>query len=102
MRIALEYAITSRFEVGGRSSLNKVVDGFLKYKALQQSTGAHAMPVSMTLFSSAAVTTLALRRWPRPHVAFAHVPTPTRRYWPQVQLQLVVATYAHAHSPQPR
>ncbi|MDJ0363638.1 DUF5777 family beta-barrel protein [Hymenobacter sp. H14-R3] len=59
IRIALEYAVTDRFEVGvGRSSLNKVVDGFLKYKALQQSTGTHAMPVSVTLFSSAAITTL--------------------------------------------
>jgi len=58
LRLGFEYALTDRFEVGvGRSSLNKVYDGFLKYKAIQQTTGAHAVPVSVTLFTSAAVMT---------------------------------------------
>jgi long-subunit fatty acid transport protein len=58
VRLALEYAVTDRLEVGlGRSSLGKTIDGFLKYKAIQQSAGAHAMPVSVTLLTSAAVTT---------------------------------------------
>ena len=59
IRLGLEYAITDRFEVGvGRSSLVKTLDGFVKYKAIQQTTGTRAMPVSVTLFSSAAVSTL--------------------------------------------
>ena len=59
IRLGLEYAITDRFEVGvGRSSLAKTLDGFVKYKAIQQTTGTRAMPVSVTLFSSAAVSTL--------------------------------------------
>jgi hypothetical protein len=59
MRIALEYAVTDRLEIGvGRSTLDKTVDGFLKYRAIRQSTGAHAMPVSVTLFASSAITTL--------------------------------------------
>jgi opacity protein-like surface antigen len=58
VRIALEYAITDRLEVGfGRSSLDRTLDGFVKYRALRQSTGLHAMPVSVTLLGSAAVTT---------------------------------------------
>ena len=62
MRIALEYALTDRLEIGiGRSTLDKTVDGFLKYRAIRQSTGAHAVPVSVTLFGSAAVTTLHYR-----------------------------------------
>lgn len=59
MRLALEYAITDRLEIGvGRSTLDKTVDGFLKYRAIRQSTGANAMPVSVTLFGSSAITTL--------------------------------------------
>ncbi|TDN37333.1 hypothetical protein E4631_00145 [Hymenobacter sp. UV11] len=59
MRLALEYALTDRLEIGvGRSTLDKTVDGFLKYRAIRQSTGAHAMPVSVTLFGSSAITTL--------------------------------------------
>lgn len=59
VRLALEYGITDRLEVGlGRSSLAKTLDGFVKYRAIRQATGAHAMPVSVTLFSSAAVATL--------------------------------------------
>jgi hypothetical protein len=59
IRLALEYGITDRLEVGvGRSSLDKTFDGFLKYKAIQQTTGAHAIPVSVTLFSSAALASL--------------------------------------------
>jgi hypothetical protein len=59
IRLALEYGITNRLEVGvGRSSLDKTFDGFLKYKAIQQTTGAHSIPVSVTLFSSAALASL--------------------------------------------
>lgn len=59
IRLGLEYALTDRFELGvGRSSLDKTLDGFLKYKAIQQTTGARTIPFSVTLFSSAAVATL--------------------------------------------
>jgi opacity protein-like surface antigen len=58
VRIALEYALSDRLEVGlGRSSLNKTLDGFLKYRLLRQSTGLHPMPFSATLLASSAVTT---------------------------------------------
>lgn len=59
IRLALEYAVTDRLEIGlGRSSLQKTFDGFIKYKAIQQTTGAHATPVSVTLFASDALATL--------------------------------------------
>ena len=58
LRLGLEYGLTDRFEVGiGRSSLNKTFDGFLKYKAIRQSTGPGAVPVSVTLLSTAAIAT---------------------------------------------
>ncbi|MBF9223950.1 hypothetical protein I2H31_22805 [Hymenobacter sp. BT662] len=59
LRLSFEYGLTDRLAVGlGRSSQEKTFDGFLKYRALQQSTGAHPMPVSVTLFASSAITTL--------------------------------------------
>lgn len=52
VRIGLEYGITDRLNVGiGRSSFDKTFDYFGKYKILQQS---QAMPVTLTLFASAA------------------------------------------------
>ncbi|MFD2721984.1 DUF5777 family beta-barrel protein [Hymenobacter monticola] len=59
LRLSFEYGLSDRLAVGvGRSSQEKTFDGFLKYRALRQSTGAHAMPVSVTLFASSAITTL--------------------------------------------
>ncbi|MFD1873545.1 DUF5777 family beta-barrel protein [Hymenobacter bucti] len=94
VRIALEYGLTDRLEVGlGRSSLDKTVDGFLKYRALRQSTGLHAMPVSVTLFTSAAVVTqsyfdsfdrtLGLR------TAYTYQALIARKFSPELSLQLM-------------
>ncbi|MGZ5244281.1 MAG: DUF5777 family beta-barrel protein [Bacteroidia bacterium] len=48
MRIGLDYGITDRLMVGiGRSTVEKSIDGFAKYKILRQSSGARKMPVSM-------------------------------------------------------
>ncbi|MBC6988119.1 DUF5777 family beta-barrel protein [Hymenobacter sp. BT491] len=59
LRLGFEYGLTDRLTVGvGRSSLEKTFDGFLKYKAIRQSTGLHAMPVSVTLFASSALNSL--------------------------------------------
>ncbi|TVT40493.1 autotransporter outer membrane beta-barrel domain-containing protein [Hymenobacter setariae] len=100
VRIALEYGISDRLEVGiGRSSLDKTVDGFLKYRALRQSTGLHAMPVSVTLFTSAAVVTqsytndnfdrtLGLR------TAYTYQALIARKFSPELSLQLM-PTFIH-------
>ncbi|MCA8832109.1 DUF5777 family beta-barrel protein [Hymenobacter pini] len=59
IRLGLEYAVTDHLEIGvGRSSLGKTLDGFAKYRVITQSTGARAMPVSLTLFGSTALTTI--------------------------------------------
>jgi hypothetical protein len=58
LRLGFEYALTDRLEIGiGRSNINKTYDGFLKYKAIQQTTGARTVPVSVTLFTSGAIVT---------------------------------------------
>ena len=58
IRFGLEYSIDGRFEFGlGRTSTDKVFDGFLKYKLFRQTTD-NKMPFSLTLFSSMFYTTL--------------------------------------------
>lgn len=55
-RLALEYGITNRLMVGiGRSSYQKEVDGFAKYKLIRQAT--NGSPITLTMFSSAMVNT---------------------------------------------
>ncbi len=50
IRIGLEYGVTNRLMVGvGRSSNQKLYDGFAKFKLLRQSSGARPMPVTVTV-----------------------------------------------------
>ena len=63
LRLSFEYGLTDRLAIGvGRSSIEKTFDGFVKYKALQQTTGLRPMPVSVTLFASSAINTLKFNR----------------------------------------
>jgi hypothetical protein len=58
IRLGLEYGITDRLMIGvGRSSYQKPVDLFVKYRLLKQSSGYKKMPVSVTLFASDAHNT---------------------------------------------
>jgi len=59
IRLGLDYAITNTLSIGiGRSSFDKVYDGFLKYKILKQSTGTSNIPFTITFFGSAYIKTL--------------------------------------------
>ncbi|MBS1502000.1 MAG: hypothetical protein JST32_08060 [Bacteroidetes bacterium] len=59
LRIGMDYGISNRLEVGvGRSTYNKEFDGFLKFRVLRQSTGKVNMPLSVSLVSTAVLTTL--------------------------------------------
>jgi hypothetical protein len=59
IRLGLEYGITKWLMVGiGRGSYQKTFDGFAKFSVLRQSSGAKEMPVSLSIFSSAAMQTL--------------------------------------------
>ena len=51
IRLGLEYSYDGRLMVGfGRTSYQKLLDGFLKYRWLRQTEGDE-MPISLTLFS---------------------------------------------------
>ncbi|MBL7947415.1 MAG: hypothetical protein JNN19_00340, partial [Bacteroidia bacterium] len=53
IRLGLEYSPDGRFMFGiGRSSFQKMVDGFLKFRLLRQTTN-NSMPLSVTLFAGA-------------------------------------------------
>lgn len=57
IRLSLEYGITDDLMVGiGRSSIQKMVDGFVKYRILRQANDG--MPVTLSVLGNAAVNTL--------------------------------------------
>lgn len=59
IRLGLDYGLTDRLNIGvGRSSFEKVYDGFLKYKLLRQGVADGGNPFSAVVFTSAAITTL--------------------------------------------
>jgi hypothetical protein len=60
IRIGLDYGITDRLMVGfGRNSREKVIDGFVKYKILRQSSGKKNMPVTLCYLADAQIITQA-------------------------------------------
>jgi hypothetical protein len=64
IRLSLDYGITSDLTVGiGRSKYKKELDGFIKYRPVQQSTGPKSFPVSVL---AVAGTTLNTAPWPDP------------------------------------
>lgn len=72
IHFGLEYGITDWMMVGvGRGTYEKTYDGFLKFSLLRQSKGERNMPVSVSLFGSAAYNTLkwqkegTLNQWDR-------------------------------------
>lgn len=94
LRLSFEYGLTNRLAVGiGRSSQEKTFDGFLKYKALQQTTGARPMPVSVTLFASSAITTLKFNsleeRTTASRVDYAYQVLIARKFSPNLSVQLM-------------
>jgi hypothetical protein len=64
IHFGLEYGIMNWLMVGiGRGTYEKTFDGFAKFTLLRQSSGDRVMPVSVSLFSSAALKSV---RWADP------------------------------------
>jgi hypothetical protein len=97
LRLSFEYGLTDRLAVGvGRSNIEKTFDGFLKYKALQQTTGSRPMPVSVTLFASSAITTLKFNqvankpeRSTASRLDYAYQVLIARKFSPSLSVQLM-------------
>jgi hypothetical protein len=63
-RIGFEYGVNDWLAIGiGRSTMNKTFDGFVKVKLLRQSSGVRKMPISISYFGSAAISSL---KWQDP------------------------------------
>ncbi len=59
IRLGLEYGLTSKIDIGiGRSNEQKLVDGYFKYKILQQSSGAVNMPITLIWYSNLSTSTM--------------------------------------------
>ena len=59
MRIGYDLGITDRLCIGGgRSTLDKAFDGYIKYKLLRQSSGKRNMPISVSLVAGMALKTI--------------------------------------------
>jgi len=59
MRIGYDLGITDRLCIGGgRSTLDKAFDGYVKYKVLRQSSGKRKMPISVSLVAGMALKTI--------------------------------------------
>lgn len=53
IRLGLDYGISDRFAIGiGRTSLEKTLDGYIKYKLIQQTEGAKQVPVSVSILGA--------------------------------------------------
>jgi hypothetical protein len=58
VRLGLDYGITDNISVSiGRNSVDKTMDGYIKYKLLRQSKGARNFPVTVTALGGTAYQT---------------------------------------------
>jgi hypothetical protein len=68
IRLGLDYALTDNFTVGiGRGSYRKELDGFLKYRLVQQSKGPGSTPFSLLAVAGSTVLTGPLALAGEPH-----------------------------------
>lgn len=59
VRLSLDYGVTDRLAVGmGRSSFQKTLDGFVKYKFLRQCDAGCGMPITLAVVAASSMTTL--------------------------------------------
>jgi hypothetical protein len=58
VRLGLDYAISDRFTLGiGRSTHKKELDGFVKFRPIQQGTGNSSAPLSLVLAAGSTINT---------------------------------------------
>ena len=58
IRLGLDYGISNNLSIGiGRSSYKKEVDGFLKWRVVQQSTGPGSFPLSLIAVAGSTILT---------------------------------------------
>jgi hypothetical protein len=90
VRLGLDYGITDRLSASiGRNSVDKTMDGYLKYKFLRQSKGAKNFPVSMTFLGGTAYKNSARTLEKVDRMAFVSQVLIARKFNPKLSLQLM-------------
>jgi hypothetical protein len=94
VRLGLDYGISDNFTAGiGRSTFNKELDGFLKWRIIHQSMGPKSLPFTLVAIGGSTLTTL---KWSDPsrqnyfssRVAYYGQMILGRRFSDQLTLQL--------------
>jgi hypothetical protein len=100
IRLGLECGVTRWLGIGaGLNTLRNTWDGFVKVKALRQSTGARKMPLTLTLFGSTAIYTT---KWTDPsrenyfssRISYAFQAIAARKFSERFSFQ-ISPTYVH-------
>jgi hypothetical protein len=96
IRFGLEYGITSRLGIGiGRSSYDKIYDGYFRYQLLRQSKGGGS-PVTITAIGSTGVRTVD-RDWPvKSQMYYSGQALIARKFTTNLSLQLS-SVFVHAN-----
>ncbi len=95
IRLGLDYGISDRLMVGvGRSSNEKIVDGFAKYKILRQSKGKRNIPVTLSYLIDAQIKTVKFADADRENkftsrLYYTHQVLLGRKFNPSFSLQLM-------------
>ncbi|RPD49081.1 DUF5777 family beta-barrel protein [Paracnuella aquatica] len=72
IRLGFDYGVSNNLTVGiGRGSYRKELDGFVKWRALQQATGLRPVPFSLVLVGGSTIVT-APWSTPNPKFKFGH------------------------------
>ncbi|GAB3663060.1 DUF5777 family beta-barrel protein [Echinicola sediminis] len=98
IRLGLEYSFLDRLTVGvGRNSFQKVYDGFIKYRLLDQQKGSTNIPVTLAWLSNVSLNTFKRPELPmnfERRLAYAHQLLIARKFSERFSLQLT-PSYVH-------
>jgi opacity protein-like surface antigen len=95
IRFGLEYGLTDRLGIGvGRSSYNKIYDGYLKYKAIQQTKGG--TPVTLTLVGATGIQSTDQTLTVAQQLYYSGQALIARKFSPNFSLQLS-PSFVHAN-----
>jgi len=94
VRLGLEYGITDNIGVGfGRNSVDKTMDGYIRYRLLRQSSGVRNMPVTVTAFVNGAIRTspeqLPVGQIYSDRISYTAQLLIARKFSPKLSLQLM-------------
>lgn len=107
IRIAFEYGINDQFTVGagrskGGAAVRELIDGYLKYRLLEQ-TSDNKMPIAVTLMANSAISTMlqsgdttSVTSFPKTvhRISYVVQPIIARKFSNNLSLQ-VMPTYVH-------